>query len=751
MLSIVNFSASNSYLTNCNVSTLNTISSSTLACLANVSFDVQSQLNTLSNNLTNFSCTNASISTLNTNVVYNTCFVNTSRSSLNTVTCSNLNASVITCNTCIVTPYVSASVLTCTNVSFVQGGGVSLSLLSLSTSLLTCSTVSTSSVSASFLTCPTIQSVSISSSSINSSIINTCFVIGTIGTLSLTNTSFLRVGSDAFINGCLVVGNIMCSSSLTVSSLTASLISVPKTNTCILNACTISTYTTNTCFINAFNTSLLVYLQGLHTNVQAQFDGITTSNGMFANVCGVSACFVNASITTLLTCPTASFNSVTTSNASIAVLNTNTLNTSQLCGYNATLIGLLQNACGNIQSQLNNIKTVSGSYTNVSAVTAQVSDTITTAKIVASNIDTTTIRSSIVNTPLLNASLINGYSTAPLQYLTGVTSPLQAQISYYYGYLVGLCSSLTKQGTALSSQINILNVQVNALRSACTTLSSANIQSLSVSYMNASSVFANTTNASVLVLNQTDTDAVVLRTVTENSTKKLYFSDASMSLPNIRFCFDTTSPYIESSNSAPILFADISVSGTVNTCFLNNINVSFLSGLKDNIQTQINTLALNTGNSSTLSVSLLFVNGNASIVGDVYAQNGYFTKNVVTGYSDDRLKIRTASLSSCLSNVLQLSTFKYIPNTEMCTQYDIPCRSEEDIGVSAQEVQGVFPELVCLAPCDNDNEQSRTGEHFITIRYERFIPVLIQSMKEMYQELTHIRRLYTSLTTKCAE
>ena len=87
-----------------------------------------------------------------------------------------------------------------------------------------------------------------------------------------------------------------------------------------------------------------------------------------------------------------------------------------------------------------------------------------------------------------------------------------------------------------------------------------------------------------------------------------------------------------------------------------------------------------------------------------------------------------------------------MPNSEVCTYYDIPTHNtDKDIGLSAQEVQSMFPELVCLAPCDNKNDKSRTGENFITIRYERFIPVVIQCIQEMYEEIKTVRLLCNNL------
>ena len=127
----------------------------------------------------------------------------------------------------------------------------------------------------------------------------------------------------------------------------------------------------------------------------------------------------------------------------------------------------------------------------------------------------------------------------------------------------------------------------------------------------------------------------------------------------------------------------------------------------------------------------------ATLTGNIYAYNGYYVGNVFTGYSDDRLKIRDSDISNCLAKLKSLSTFKYYPNTSVCKVLDMYSSNDLDIGMSAQEVQVYFPEVVSRAPCDVQvNEStgeliSKTGQDFLTIRYERLTPIIIQAIKEL--------------------
>ena len=131
---------------------------------------------------------------------------------------------------------------------------------------------------------------------------------------------------------------------------------------------------------------------------------------------------------------------------------------------------------------------------------------------------------------------------------------------------------------------------------------------------------------------------------------------------------------------------------------------------------------------------------NVSVAGQLYAQTGWFY-NVYSGYSDERVKIKKANLSNCLSKISSLSTFEYYPNASLFNEYGIPFVNKPDIGLSAQELLPLFPDLVCPAPCDtiynseSNTETSRTGLNLLTVKYDRLIPVLIRAIQELKDEV----------------
>jgi hypothetical protein len=119
-------------------------------------------------------------------------------------------------------------------------------------------------------------------------------------------------------------------------------------------------------------------------------------------------------------------------------------------------------------------------------------------------------------------------------------------------------------------------------------------------------------------------------------------------------------------------------------------------------------------------------NGNIIATGDITAY-----------YSDERLKTKISTINNPLSIVNKLNGFYYRPN-EIATKYGIN-NNKLEIGLSAQDVQKVLPELVKLAPFDMKMNEagdiiSKSGEKYLTISYERIVPVLVEAIKELNQK-----------------
>tara|TARA_B110001450_G_scaffold13888_1_gene13067 strand:+ start:1273 stop:5136 length:3864 start_codon:yes stop_codon:yes gene_type:complete len=114
------------------------------------------------------------------------------------------------------------------------------------------------------------------------------------------------------------------------------------------------------------------------------------------------------------------------------------------------------------------------------------------------------------------------------------------------------------------------------------------------------------------------------------------------------------------------------------------------------------------------------------------------TDKITSFYSDERLKTDIELIPEPLNIIEQLNGFYYKAN-ELAESFGIETKKKE-IGLSAQEVNKVLPELVDLAPFDtirdeNDNIVSKSGENYLTISYERLMPVIVESIKQLNNEI----------------
>ena len=106
------------------------------------------------------------------------------------------------------------------------------------------------------------------------------------------------------------------------------------------------------------------------------------------------------------------------------------------------------------------------------------------------------------------------------------------------------------------------------------------------------------------------------------------------------------------------------------------------------------------------------------------AANISATGEVTAYYSDERLKNFSGKIENALDKVSQLNGYHYTGNDvagELGYDTDV-----QQVGVSAQEVEAVMPEVVKSAPINSDN-----GTDYKTVQYERMVPLLIESIKEL--------------------
>lgn len=119
--------------------------------------------------------------------------------------------------------------------------------------------------------------------------------------------------------------------------------------------------------------------------------------------------------------------------------------------------------------------------------------------------------------------------------------------------------------------------------------------------------------------------------------------------------------------------------------------------------------------------------------------------NITAYASDERLKKNFVVIENALSKIMQISGYTFDWQTEKCKSLGFaPYRSHEH-GLKAQEVEQVLSDAVDIAPFDSDSDKdgnkiSRTGENYLTVKYEKLVPLLIEAIKELKAEVDELKK-----------
>ena len=106
-----------------------------------------------------------------------------------------------------------------------------------------------------------------------------------------------------------------------------------------------------------------------------------------------------------------------------------------------------------------------------------------------------------------------------------------------------------------------------------------------------------------------------------------------------------------------------------------------------------------------------------------------------TNFSDDRLKEKDGLLSGSLEKLNQITAFYYYENDEA---KKLGFRNtERQLGLSAQEIKKVLPEVVTIAPFDRELDgktgkfKSRSRQKYLSVDYEKLSAFTIDAVKEL--------------------
>ena len=160
-------------------------------------------------------------------------------------------------------------------------------------------------------------------------------------------------------------------------------------------------------------------------------------------------------------------------------------------------------------------------------------------------------------------------------------------------------------------------------------------------------------------------------------------------------------------------------SGTLTNCTFPTLNQSTTGSAATFTSTsqnsQFNSIGVGTAGSGT--------------AGEIRATN-----NITAYYSDDRFKTNLGNIPDALAKVMTLNGFYYEAN-ELAQSYGY--EKVLEVGVSAQQVQAVQPMVVAPAPID---------ENYLTVRYERLVPLLIEAIKELNAKVATLELTVAKLT-----
>jgi hypothetical protein len=115
------------------------------------------------------------------------------------------------------------------------------------------------------------------------------------------------------------------------------------------------------------------------------------------------------------------------------------------------------------------------------------------------------------------------------------------------------------------------------------------------------------------------------------------------------------------------------------------------------------------------------------------------TGDITAFYSDRRLKDIEGNIPNALELVTKLNGV-YYTNNDLAKYYGYDDTSRM-IGVIAQEVQSTIPEAVKPAPFDiGINNTSKSGNNYLTVQYEKIVPLLIEAIKELNEKVDKLQR-----------
>ena len=117
--------------------------------------------------------------------------------------------------------------------------------------------------------------------------------------------------------------------------------------------------------------------------------------------------------------------------------------------------------------------------------------------------------------------------------------------------------------------------------------------------------------------------------------------------------------------------------------------------------------------------------------------------DIIAYASDRRLKENIRPIENAVAKVRTITGMVF-DWKDMVRDLGFEPNAKTEVGVFAQDVEAVLPEAVTVAPFDYDWKkpgQSISGERYLTVKYEKLVPLLIQAIKEQQDQIDELRDL----------
>jgi hypothetical protein len=112
-----------------------------------------------------------------------------------------------------------------------------------------------------------------------------------------------------------------------------------------------------------------------------------------------------------------------------------------------------------------------------------------------------------------------------------------------------------------------------------------------------------------------------------------------------------------------------------------------------------------------------------------------FTGDVIANTSDKRLKTNIINIDSPLEKISKINGV-YFNWNELAKELSDKNTEIREVGFIAQEVQVILPEIIKPAAFD---VLLKTGQNYLTIQYEKIVPLLVESIKQLKRELDELK------------